>query len=334
MRAAVLQSFNQPWQVKDLPDPTPGPGQVVIRIRASGVCGGDVHLHHGQFPLKPPLVAGHEPVGDIAALGPGVLGLKVGDRVGVPWLQRGCGRCEECQAGNPGGCVEGGQTWMHLGGGNSELMLAWADGCVALPEGLSYEEAAPIFCAGYTVFSGLRAGRPEPGARVAVMGIGGLGHLALQYSRALGFATIAVTSSDDKKAEAKRFGADEVVVARDEPGKALKALGGVDVILSTTENVAQIANAFTGLKRGGRLVSVGAPSQPIPVNPMNLIMGQVQLVGSTQGPRRDLVDALKLSAKGKVKPMLELYPLEKVNDVLQRLMDGKVRYRAILQHRA
>ena len=331
MRAAVLESFNSPWVIKEVSDPIASAGQVVIRVRASGLCGGDVHLHHGMFPLPPPIIAGHEPVGEIVAVGPGVTNLRLGDRVGVSWVQRGCGRCERCQARLH--CQRELQTWMQLGGGNSELMLAWADGCTLIPDGLSYEEAAPIFCAGYTVMSGLRAATPQPGERVAVLGIGGLGHLAVQYARALGLHTTAVTSSADKQAEARQMGADEVILAGDDPGQALQAAGGVDVILSTTDSASQIERALRGLRPQGRLVSVGVPTKPVTLNLGQLIMSQPRLIVATQGERRDLVDALRLCATGKVKPLLELYPLEQINQALDRLIAGKVRYRAVLQHR-
>ena len=331
MRAAVITEFNKPWSVQEMPDPRPGPGQVVIRVRASGMCGTDLHAHHGMFPLKPPVVAGHEPTGDIVELGPGVVDLKVGDRVGVFWYQKGCGRCAACQSGTPGGCANA-QTWMNLGGGNSELMLAWASGCALLPEGVSYEAAAPIFCAGYTVMSGLRNADPKPGERVAVLGVGGLGHLALQFAKAVGLETVAITGQADKKAELKGLGADDVLVARDDPGKALTEAGGADVVLSTTNSARQVSSAFAGLRPGGRFVNMGLTDGPISVDPMVLMFGQRQLRGSSQDERRDLFEALTLVALGKVKPTIEAYPLERANEVRERLEAGKVRYRAVLQH--
>jgi D-arabinose 1-dehydrogenase-like Zn-dependent alcohol dehydrogenase len=331
MRAAVINEFNKPWSVQEMPDPRPGPGQVVIRVRASGMCGTDLHAHRGIFPLKPPVVAGHEPTGDIVELGPGVVDLTVGDRVGVFWHQKGCGRCAVCQSGMPGGCANA-QTWMNLGGGNSELMVAWASGCGLLPEGVSYEAAAPIFCAGYTVMSGLRNADPRPGERVAVLGVGGLGHLALQFAKAVGLETVAITGQADKKAELKGLGADDVLVARDDPGKALTEAGGADVILSTTNSARQVSSAFAGLRPGGRFVNMGLTDGPISVDPMVLMFGQRQLRGSSQDERRDLFEALTLVALGKVKPTIEAYPLERANEVRERLEAGKVRYRAVLQH--
>jgi D-arabinose 1-dehydrogenase-like Zn-dependent alcohol dehydrogenase len=331
MRAAVITAYNKDWEVKNLADPRPQPGQVLIRVRASGMCGTDVHVHHGLLPVKPPLVAGHEPTGEVVELGAGVTDLKVGDRVGVFWQQKGCGRCPACQRGFSGQCREA-QSWMHLGGGNSELMLAWASGVALLPDGVSFEDGAPIFCAGFTVMSGLRNADPKPGERVAVLGVGGLGHLAVQFSHALGLETLAITSQTDKREELRALGADEVILSGDDPGKALLRAGGADVILSTTNSAKQVASAFSGLNARGRLICMGVADGPIQLSPMDLMFGQRQVRGSTQDERSDLYEALQLVAQKKVKPRIELYPLEKVNEARGRLETGKVRYRAVLQH--
>lgn len=331
MRAAVITAFNQAWELKELADPRPGPGQVLVRVHASGMCGTDLHVHHGMFPLRPPFVAGHEATGEIVELGAGVTDLKVGDRVGAFWNQKGCGRCDICQAGNPGACANA-QSWMNVGGGNSELMLAWASGVALLPANVPFEAAAPIFCAGYTVMSGLRNAEPKPGERVAVLGVGGLGHLAVQLSKAVGLETFALTGQENKRKELLALGADAVVISGDDPAKALNDAGGADIILSTTNSAKQVSAAFAGLRPGGRLVNMGVPDGPIQINPMVLMFGQRQLRGSSQDERRDLFEALSLVAAGKVKPQLETYPLAKANEVRERLEAGKVRYRAVLLH--
>jgi D-arabinose 1-dehydrogenase-like Zn-dependent alcohol dehydrogenase len=330
MRAAVIEKFNEPWQVREWPDPKPAPGQVVIKIHASGMCYTDVHAHHGVFSVKPPFIAGHEPAGVIVEVGAGVLDLRVGDRVGVFWNQKGCGRCAACQAGK-GGCADS-QSWLHLGGSNSELMLAWASGCALIPDGVSFEAAAPIFCAGYTVMSGLRNADPKPGDRVAVLGVGGLGHLALQYAKALGLETIALTGQANKHAELVELGADSVILTGDDPGKALRDAGGADIVLSTTNSAAQISSTFKGMRPKGRLINMGLPSEAIQLDAFTLIMSQGQLRGSSQDERSDLYEALQLVAAGKVKPVIEAYPLARINEARERLETGKVRYRAVVQY--
>ena len=331
MRAAVMTQYNQPWELKTLPDPRPGDGQVLIKIEASGMCYTDIHCHHGHLPVELPKVLGHEPVGKIVELGPGVTGFKVGDRVGVSWMQKGCGRCKFCQEKREKYC-EGQVTWMQLGGGNSELMVAHASGCTLVPEGLSPEEAAPIFCAGFTVFSGLRNAAPRPGERVAVLGLGGLGHLALQYAKALGLETFAVTSTEGKRRDLMALGADEVVVAGQDAGKALADAGGADVVLATSNAAAPTAQIVKGLRPEGRLVLMGLVDGPLQLSVLDVMLSQCRVIGSTQNDRRDLVEALDLVASGKVKPILEEYPLDRVNDVRQRLEAGKVRFRAVLRH--
>ena len=276
MRASVITAYNKPWELKTLPDPRPGPGQVLIRVKASGMCGTDLHVHHGAFGLPPGLVAGHEPVGEIVELGAGVTDLRLGDRVGVHWHQKGCGRCRNCQMGHPAFCPNV-QTWMNMGGGNSELMVAWAAGCALLPEGLAWEAAAPIFCAGYTVMSGLRNADPKPGERVAILGLGGLGHLALQFSVAVGLETWAITNQANKVAELKAMGAHEVLVGGAEPEGAMQAAGGFDVVLSTTNSSKQVGSAFGGLRPNGRLVTMGVTTDgPIGIDPMKALGGQRQ----------------------------------------------------------
>jgi D-arabinose 1-dehydrogenase-like Zn-dependent alcohol dehydrogenase len=331
MRAAVVTAFNAPWEIQSLPNAKPEAGQVLIRVRASGMCGTDVHVHHGMFPLKPPFVAGHEGVGEIVELGAGVVDLKVGDRVGVFWNQKGCGRCAVCQTGRGDHCPNV-QTWMNTGGGNSELMIAWASGCALIPDGVSFEDAAPIFCAGYTVMSGLRNASPVPGERVAVLGVGGLGHLAVQFAKAVGLGVVAITGREDKTKELRALGADEVIVSGDDPGKALREAGGADIVLSTTNSAKQVASTFGGMRPGGRLVNMGVTDGPIAIDPFALMFGQRQLRGSSQDERSDLAEALGYVAKGKVKPAIEVYPLEKANEVRERLEAGKVRYRAVLRH--
>lgn len=331
MRAAVLGEFNKPHRLETVPDPKPGPGQIVVRIEASGLCGTDVHVHHGHLGMvKTPVITGHEPVGRVVELGAGVTDLKVGDRVGVGWVQKGCGRCDACQSQRFWLCAKG-QTWMDLGGGHAELMLAWASGATLVPEGVSPEEAAPMFCAGYTAISSYRMARPEAGDRVAVVGIGGLGHIAIQIAKAYGHEVVAVTGTEGKLAEARELGADHAIVAGDHAGRALMNAGGADVIVCTTNSAAHVSQALAGLRPHGRLVSAGALGGPIEIQSFELMFPPRAMFGGTQGERRDLVDLLGLLARGKLRPKLEVYPLDEINSVLARQMEGKVRYRAVFR---
>jgi D-arabinose 1-dehydrogenase-like Zn-dependent alcohol dehydrogenase len=217
------------------------------------------------------------------------------------------------------------------GGGNAELMIAEAWGCTLLPEAIGWEDAAPIFCAGFTTMSGYRNARPKPGDRVAVIGIGGLGHLALQIAKAMGHEVIAVTSTENKRAEAKSLGADEVLVVKEHAGKELMAMGGADVVLSTSNNNEQNSQVVLGLRPGGRLVLMAIEGKPVQLDPMYTLMAQVSVMGSSQNAREDLVDLLDLVAKKRVTPKLEVYPLSDVNKAIERLQQGKVRYRAVMK---
>jgi D-arabinose 1-dehydrogenase-like Zn-dependent alcohol dehydrogenase len=332
MRAAVLTKYNEAWQVKDVPDPRPEDGQVIVRIEACGLCGTDVHLHHGYLPfVQLPVVPGHEPVGRIVEVGRGVVGLKVGDRVGVSWVQQGCGHCRACQEQREGYC-QAGQSWINLGGGFGELMRAWARGCTLLPQGLSSEAAAPMFCAGYTVISGFRAADPRPGERVAVIGIGGLGHLAVQIAKALGHEVVAITGSADKVKLAQDLGADAAVPAGDDAGKALMAAGGADVVVSTSNSAKHVSQVLNGLRPEGRLVNLGVLDGALSVDAMQLMFPLRRILGGSQGHRRDLVDLLGLAAAGKVKPALETYPLAQINEVRDRQASGKVRFRSVITY--
>ncbi|MDF2695249.1 MAG: alcohol dehydrogenase, partial [Labilithrix sp.] len=283
----------------------------------------------GLFPVKPPLVAGHEPTGEIVELGEGVTDLKVGDRVGVFWNQKGCGRCVACQAGVQ--CPNA-ESWMNLGGGNSELMLAWASGCQLIPDGLDLAAAAPSFCAGFTVMSALRDATPKPGERVAVLGVGGLGHLAVQLSKAIGLETLAITGQANKRAELLALGADDVLIAGDDPGKALREAGGADVVVSTTNSAKQISQVVAGLRPRGRLINTGVADGAITLDPLSTMLMRLEFRGSTPNARSDLAEVLALAARGKVKPQIEVDPLEQANEARERLESGKVRYRAVLQH--
>jgi D-arabinose 1-dehydrogenase-like Zn-dependent alcohol dehydrogenase len=325
MKAAVVPSVNGKWEVKEWQTPKAGPNQVVIQIHASGLCYTDVHITHGVIPTQFPRVLGHEPAGEIVEIGPGVTSRVVGDRVGVGWHQKGCRRCEWCLRGRKELCPNAITTGIGLQGSHAEYMLAYADATMPIPDALGYEQAAPIFCAGYTVWSGLRLADPKPHERIAVVGIGGLGHLALQYSKASGFDTIAVTQSKDKGKMIRDLGADEVV----ENGEKLMAAGGADVLLATSTSWSATAEAAKGMRPNGRIILMGVGPEPLGYNP-ELMFKRVALIGSSQNGPEYLYEALDYAAKGKVKVVEEIYKLDEIGKAYDRVADGKVRFRAVI----
>ena len=326
MKAAVVTAPNEKWRIQEVPTPNPGPNQVLIRIRASGICFTDVHQTKGELPGPFPRVLGHEPVGEIAAVGAGVRARRVGDRVGVAWVMSTCGRCEWCLRGRENFCPElvgtGGQT----NGGHAEFLLAEADATFLLPDGISFEQAAPIFCAGYTVYSGLRIAQPQPHERVAVVGIGGLGHLAVQYAKAAGFPTIAISRSPDKDKFVRELGADEIVRG----GKGLLDAGGADVILGTSNSNDAMTDSVQGLRPDGRLVLMGFEAKPLVFSPGDFIMKRMRVLGSQQNGTEYLYEALDYVAKGKVRVIEETYKLDDITRAYGRVAEGKVRFRAVV----
>ena len=326
MKAAVVPAANSAWRIDDVPQPQPGPNQVLVRMHASGICYTDVHLTRGYIPGAFPRILGHEPVGEIVAVAPGVTTRKVGDRVGTAWVQSTCGRCEWCQRGRRMFCQDLQGTGVNVAGGHAEYMLMNADVTYLIPGQVPYEQAAPIFCAGYTVYSGLRWADPQPHERVAVLGIGGLGHLAVQYAKAAGFETIAVSHSPDKDKLIRDLGADEIV--RD--GKSLAAAGGADVILSTSNSTKSMVDSIQGLRPDGRLVTMGADAEPLSISLMDLISKRIRIIGSQQNGPEYLYEALDFVARGKVKTIVETYPLADAPKAYERVAEGKARFRAVL----
>ncbi len=326
MKAAVVPKMDSQWEVREVPIPKPGENQVLIKIHASGLCFTDVHQTRNEIPGTFPRTLGHEPAGEIVAIGPGVRTRRVGDRVGVPWIQSSCGRCEWCLRGKPLFCADQSDTGMQLPGGHAEYMTAYAESAMLLPDGLSYEQAAPIFCAGYTVWSGLRLADPKPHETVAIVGVGGLGHLAVQYAKASGFPTIAISRSPDKDKFVRELGADEVV--RD--GKGLSAVGGADVILGTSNSNDAMVDCIQGLRPDGRFVLMGFEAKPLQLSPVDFIVKRIRVLGSTQNHPEHLYEALDYAAKGKVRIIAETYPLGEITKAYDRVVNGKVRFRAVI----
>jgi len=306
------------WTIRSAPDPEPGPDQVLVRIRASGVCRNDLHKREG--------IPGHEPAGEIVAVGSSVRDRKVGDRVGVMLWQSSCGRCEWCSRGKMLFCEEVIGTSLGTPGSHAGLMVAPARATVLLPDALSFEQAGSLFCAGYTAYAGLRAANPRPGDRIAVVGVGGVGHMAVQYAKASGFETIALSRNPAKDPLIRSLGADEVL--RD--GEALRLAGGADVILGTAASATAQADALRGLRPEGRFVVMGMEMEPIPVPIGSLIMKRATIIGSQHNDPAHLHEALAVAARGRVRVMTETYPIEEAETVRRRLMTGDIRFRAVL----
>jgi alcohol dehydrogenase len=338
MLAAVVPSINGKWEVKEVSTPQAGTNQVLLKIHASGICYTDVHITKGGLGVKFPHTIGHEPAGEIVDLGEGVTTRKVGDRVGVPWLQATCGRCEWCQRGKLFFCPNHIGTGINIAGSHAEYMVAYSDATQLIPNGLSYDQAAPIFCAGYTVYSGLRLADPKPHERVAVVGIGALGHLGIQYSKAAGFETIAVTHSKDKEELAYKLGADSVVSDGEgllkegqHDGAGSGSSGGADVILATSNSYKATADSIRGLRPDGRVVLMGvSTTEPLTISP-EILFKRARIIGSTQNDREHLYEALDYVAKGKVRVMTEMFPLEEISNAYDKVANGNVRFKAVIE---
>ena len=328
MKAAVVPKIGGKWEVKVVPTPHPATNQVLIKMHASGLCYTDVHMTEGHVLTGAfPRTIGHEPAGEIVEVGEGVTSRKIGDRVGVPWFQASCGRCEWCLRGKPMFCAQMIGTGIGIQGSHAEYMVAYADATMLLPDGLEYEQAAPVFCAGYTVWSGLRWANPKPHERIAVVGIGGLGHMALQYSKAAGFETIAITHSKDKEELVHKLGADIVV----SDGQGLREAGGADIILATSNSYKAAADTLRGLRPDGRLMFIGGSDEPFTIpSPGELLFNRHQIIGSSQNGREYLYEALDYVAKGKVKVMAETFPLDDIADAYEKVANGNVRFRAVI----
>jgi alcohol dehydrogenase len=260
-------------------------------------------------------------------LGDAISTRKKGDRVGVPFLQSSCGKCEWCLRGKPLYCDQQQGTGAQLQGGHAEYMLANANATTLLPNEISYEQAAPVFCAGYTVWSGLRAADPKPHQRIAVLGIGGLGHLGIQFSKVSGFETIAITHSKDKEELAMKLGASQVVTN----GEELRSSGGADVILVTSNSYKPVIDALKGLRPEGRMVIMGVSTEPLNIPALPLFFYRQHILGSQQNGIEYLYEALDLVAKGKVKVMTETFPLEDIPQAYDKVANGQVRFRAVIE---
>lgn len=335
MQAAVVERFGEPLVVRELPVPTPGPGQALVEIFASGVCHTDLHAADGDWPVKPtlPFTPGHEGAGIVAALGPGVTHLKLGDRVGIAWLHSACGHCKFCLSGWETLCLEQKNSGYSVDGSFAQYALAQADYLGRIPENLSFVDAAPILCAGVTTYKGLKETETRPGEWVVISGIGGLGHVAIQYARAMGLRVAAVDLGPEKIALARKLGAEIAVDAKtqDPSVEIQKQIGGAQGVLVTAVSTIAFKQAIGMLRRGGTCVLNGLPPGEFPISIFDVVLNRYTIRGSIVGTRLDLEEALTFAADGHVKATIETQPLESVNDVFARLKSGQVNGRVVLQ---
>jgi propanol-preferring alcohol dehydrogenase len=334
MRAAVVPGFGQPLVIEDRPVPEPGPGQVVVRMEASGLCHTDIHAANGDWPVTPtvPFIPGHEGVGIVTALGDGVTSPQIGQRVAVPWLGYACGTCRYCLTGWETLCLSQRNTGYSVDGGYAEYFLAEAAFAAPVPDGIDPREAAPLTCAGVTTYKAIKVGNVRPGDLVAVSGVGGLGHLAVQYAKIFGGTVAAVDITDEKLALARELGADIVIDARaDDPAAVLQSHGGADVAVGLAVDDKSFATAYAGLRRGGRLVLVALPAAgtlSIPV--FDTVLNGTSVIGSIVGTRADLAEVFGLHAAGRTRVSYETRPLAEVNEGIAEVLHGKARARLVL----
>jgi alcohol dehydrogenase, propanol-preferring len=334
MRAATVHKFGQPLRVEEMAVPEPGEGQVLLKIEASGVCHTDLHAAEGDWPIKPtlPFVPGHEGAGTVVAVGRGVRHLKEGDRAGIAWLHSACGHCEFCMTGWETLCLNQQNSGYSVNGTFAEYALGQADYVGQLPDQLSFTAAGPILCAGVTTYKGLKETKARPGEWVVISGVGGLGHVAIQYAKAMGLHVVAVDLGQDKLKLATSLGADLTIdAATQNPAETVqKKIGGAHGVLVTAVSTKAFQQAIGMLRRGGTCVLNGLPPGEFPVSIFDMVLNGHTLRGSIVGTRKDLVEALAFAAEGKVKATIETQPLESINNVFERLKQGKVNGRIVL----
>jgi propanol-preferring alcohol dehydrogenase len=334
MKAAVVEKFGEPLVLREVPIPTPGPGQALVQVFATGVCHTDLHAVDGDWPVKPrmPLIPGHEGAGVVAALGTGVTHLKEGDRVGIAWLHSACGHCDYCLAGWETLCAEQQNSGYSVNGTFAEYALGQADYLGRIPKNLSFVDAAPILCAGVTTYKGLKMTEARPGEWVVISGVGGLGHVAIQYAKTMGLHVAAVDLGPEKMALARKLGAEITIDAKtQDPVKEIqKQIGGAHGALVTAVSPMAFKQAVGMLRRGGTCVLNGLPPGEFPVSIFEVVLNGYTIRGSIVGTRLDLEESLAFAGDGKVKATIEALPLESINDVFRRLKTGQVNGRVVL----
>ena len=335
MRAAVVERFKEPLVVREVAVPEPPPGRVLVKIAASGVCHTDLHAADGDWPVKPtpPFIPGHEGVGTVIAVGRDARGVKEGDRVGVPWLHTACGHCRFCRTGWETLCPSQQNTGYSVNGGFAEYVLADPLYVGHLPDRVEFAPAAPLLCAGVTVYKGLKETDTRPGQTVVISGIGGLGHMAVQYAKAMGLHVVAVDVHPDKLALATRLGADLAVDAReaDAVAKVQAATGGgAEGALVTAVSTRAFDQAVAMTGRGGTIALVGLPPGTFPLDIFTTVLFRKTIRGSIVGTRQDLAEALQFAAEGKVRATHTTAPLEEINQVFGTMRQGGIDGRVVL----
>lgn len=334
MRAAVIEEFKQPLVVQEVEVPVPDAGEVLIKVEACGVCHSDLSIADGDWPqlkrmIKKPLIPGHEVVGRVVKRGDQVQHLEIGDRVGVAWLHWSCGACELCQEGLENLCPNQAITGASVDGGYAEFIKAKASHAIKVPAALKPAEAAPLFCAGVTVYRAVKNAGVQPGQRVAVFGVGGLGHLAVQMARTFGAQVIAVDIAADKLELAQQLGAGQVINAvTDDVLKIMRGLGGVHAAIVTSSAKAAYSQAFYAVRPAGTLMVVGMPAEELSFPA--ILMREIKIRSVATGTRDDLRETLNLAAAGKIRCLIETSDLKRVNEIFGQMRQGQIRGRVVI----
>jgi len=332
MRAVQVSKVNAPLRVVDLPQPTPGPGHVRIAVEACGICRSDADMVQGVFGDQIfPLTPGHEIAGRIDMIGDGVEGWELGERVAVGWFGGNDGTCEQCREGDAINCTHLQIPGLAYPGGYAQSVVVPASAPARIPDELSFVEAAPMGCAGVTVFNGLRRTSAQPGDLVGVLGIGGLGHLAIQFADKMGFDTVAIARGADKEESAKQLGARHYIDnAEQDMASALQDLGGAKVVMATVGAPAAMSAAIDGLRARGELITIGVSPKKIEVSPLQLIMGEKTLHGHASGTAQEVEETMRFAAQTGVRSISEVAPLEDAAPAFGKMLDGSVRFRGVL----
>ncbi|MBT0567185.1 zinc-dependent alcohol dehydrogenase [Williamsia sp. CHRR-6] len=336
MKAAVVTAFDKPLEIQDVPVPEIGPDEVLVQMETTGLCHTDIHAAHGDWPVRPvpPFIPGHEGIGHIVEIGARVTNRAVGDRVAIAWLGYACGECRECISGWETLCAAQRNSGYSVNGSFAEFAAVNASFATPVPDGVSSVDAGPLSCAGVTTYKAVKVAKVAPAETVAVFGIGGLGHLAVQYARAMGAIVIAVDIEDSKLQMARELGADHVVnAATRDPAEQIEELGGADVAIALAVNPISFDQAYRSLRRGGRLVCVALPADNGAMNVpiFDTVINGKSIIGSIVGTRNDLADVFALHAAGRTTIVSQTRKLDEVNESISDVLAGTVPARVVFE---